>query len=109
MTMPDTTIALYAYGPEGNAEVTKLQAARYLATQERGGALTIYELDGEKVLERVEVYPRHKAYGDMVIGAKVNWSGIGSVGAGKARRYAEMLTLAAELIELSDLLAAEAA
>jgi hypothetical protein len=42
-----------------------------------------------------------------VQGAQVNWSGIGSVGAVKARRYAEMITLAAELIELADMLAAE--
>jgi hypothetical protein len=101
--MPNTKIALYADG----AEINKLQAARYLAAQSDRGPLTIYELDGEKILERVEVYPRHMAYATETISAQVNWAGIGSVGAAKARRYAEMLTLAAELIEMSDLIADE--
>jgi hypothetical protein len=103
--MPDIRIALY----ENGTEVTKLQAARHLATNPLGASLMIYELDGEKILERVELYPRHTQYGDVIVGAQANWAGIGAVGAGKTRRYVEILTLAAELIELSDLLAAEAA
>lgn len=99
----DTRIAIYVNGHEAG----KIEAARSLAaTPGEGQMVTVYELTADdKIADRIEVYPRHMAFGG-VAGAQVNWGGIGSVGAAKARRYAGMITLAAELIELSDEIAA---
>jgi hypothetical protein len=98
-----TTIELVSNGQH----VGKLAAARSLADHQDGRLISIIAIDGGNAREQIGVHPRRKAYGETQ-SARVNLGGIEAVSAVTARRYAEMIGLAAELIELSDMIAAEA-
>jgi hypothetical protein len=100
MTTPQPTgirIAMFA----GTTEITsRVQAARLL-NEVNGPTLHIYDLAaGDLVINKVEVYATRKFCG-QVTGPQANWSALGSVDGATTRRYAEMLMLASELIELA--------
>lgn len=92
-----TRIAMFS----SSTEITsRVEAARTLNVVD-GPALYIYDLDaGNHIQATVDVYAQRKAFG-RISEPQVNWSAFGSVDGATARRYAEMIALAAELITLA--------
>lgn len=84
--------------------IDKIVAARALS-KVNGAPVRVCELGEDGSVARdVDVYAKHRAFGGLC-GPEVNWSAIGSVSAAEARRYAEMISLAAELAEMAGMIA----
>ncbi len=81
--------------------VSKVTAAAALS-EVGGPPVRICELDADgSIAHDVEVYARHQAFGETC-SPEVNWSAPGSVSAARARQYAKLISLAAELAEMAD-------
>lgn len=93
---------------EGSRPCTRTQAARELARQDSARVeITFTDTDGD-THNFVTVHGRHRAYGEMQP-AHVSWaSTCAQFGAEDTRKFAEAITVAAEIASLADEIAAEA-
>lgn len=83
----------------------KEDAARQLSDPDNQGYADICLLGADGRIEhKVQVWPRHRAFG-KIQDAGVNWSSIGSVSAAEARQYGELIVLAAETAEMANAMA----